>query len=109
MFGSEIFKVNPDLCDIFWEFDSNVPELARGYPRILHRSAYNARDKCISAMHRWHKSLDESPDSSTNATEEDYNHISGARIIRERHSAFAKMEPMSAQAKATEDLALLWA
>lgn len=108
MFGSLIFEENPDFCDDFWKFEAKVPELAKGYPRFLSLEAHKARDKCIASVKKWQTLLDEKRKSHDVASVSDYDPLLGSRLVQERHSAFAKMVPMEADARASEDLALIW-
>ena len=108
MFGSFIFEVNPEFCNDFWKFEGSVPELAKGLPRFLDHGAYDARDKCIASIARWQSLLDERRKGAGLKEDEDYDPTFGSRILQERHDAFAKMEPMNAKARASEDLALIW-
>ena len=108
MFGSFMFTVNPDFCEDFWRFENGVPDLAKGYPRWFNRASYTARDKCLASVHKWQELLKQKRLSQETVGDAAYHPIFGSEIVRKRHDAFSKMEPMSSDAWASEDLALIW-
>lgn len=112
MFGKQLFNVDPEFCDHFWTFEEGMPELAKGLPRLIYPKQYKARDVCLETIQKWQRRLDErrgsGSDSAHALLEEDYDDFFGSGIIKKRHAAFAKMEVMGADARASEDLALLW-
>lgn len=112
IFGTELFEIDPEFSEHFWDFEKGVPELAKGFPRFFYPKKYRARDICLKTMRAWHKRLDEyraaDPDRAANLSLQEYDDILGCRIVKKRHAAFAKMEVMSDDARASEDLALLW-
>ncbi|KAL8826675.1 MAG: hypothetical protein Q9191_003650 [Dirinaria sp. TL-2023a] len=107
IFGSSIFELNPEFSKDFAKFEAHVPELAKGYPRFLNRGAYKARDRCIAGVKKWQSFLNDQKRTGTVPCN-DYDPQFGSRLVQRRHSAFAKMEPMNADARASEDLALIW-
>lgn len=48
IFGEEMFKLSPNFCEEFWAFEKNVPDLAKGTPNWMNRTAIAARDRCLS-------------------------------------------------------------
>lgn len=112
MFGKGLFQVDPDFCDHFWRFEEGMPELAKGLPRLIYPKQYKARDVCLETLRRWQSKLDEQRtrnlETLCEQSTEDYDDFFGSAIVKRRHSAFAKMEVMGLDARASEDLALLW-
>ena len=111
VFGKRIFELNPSLCDDFWDFDSNVPDLAKGIPRWLSPGMYRARDRCLQSFVKWHSHLDKQRLEGTTKIDSKYDPVFGSELMQQRHKAFSNIsaEIVCAQAKASEDLALMWA
>ena len=108
MFGSGLLDVNPTFCTDFWAFESWVPDLAQGYPRWMKRQAYQSRDKCLENIKRWHRLLDIKRKSRDPGEVGTYHPMFGSEIVSKRHKAFSQMELMGPDARASEDLALIW-
>ena len=108
MFGPNILSLSPTLCEDFWKFDAGIPSLARGYPRWIIPATYQARDKCLASVKRWHNFVRQNFKSMTSRPERDYDPSSGAEIMRFRRNMYSKMEAMDADAEASEDLGLMW-
>ncbi|KAF9699651.1 hypothetical protein EKO04_002455 [Ascochyta lentis] len=112
MFGKQLFKIDPDFCDHFWRFEEGMPELAKSLPRFIYPKQYKARDVCLQTVRTWQRKLDEQrnrdPDAAYELSVKDYDDFFGSGIVKKRHLAFAKMEVMGVDARASEDLALLW-
>lgn len=113
MFGTHLFEVDPRFCEHFWEFEEGMPELAKGLPRWMYSKQYRARDRCILTVRQWQKSLgarrNDEPETAEELAKQEYDDFFGSAIVKKRHSAFSKMEPhMGPDARASEDLALLW-
>lgn len=112
MFGKHLFTVDPNFCDHFWKFEDGMPELVKGLPRFIYPKQYKARDICLASVRTWQRELDErrmsDPDAAFELSKHDYDDFFGSRMIMNRHSAFAKMNAMDADARASEDFALLW-
>ncbi|KAF2627925.1 hypothetical protein BU25DRAFT_448372 [Macroventuria anomochaeta] len=112
MFGKQLFDIGPNMCDRFWNFEEGIPEVAKGLPRFIYPKQYKVRDVCLETFWKWQRDLDErrhlDPDTAHELAKKYFNDFFGSGIIKKRHSAFAKMEVMGADARASEDLALLW-
>lgn len=112
MFGKQLFEIDPNFCDHFWQFEEGMPELAKGLPRFIYPKQYKARDVCLEAVRKWQRSLDKQraadSDVAYEQSKEDYDDFFGSGIVKKRHSAFANMDVMGVDARASEDLALLW-
>ncbi|KAF2662320.1 cytochrome P450 [Lophiostoma macrostomum CBS 122681] len=111
MFGKLIFQVSPRFCENFWRFEAGVPELAKGFPRWILRNQYRARDVCLADVRRWHETLDQRRLHAADPkvlSDNHYDDVFGSEVVKRRHAAFSRMELMGADAKASEDLALIW-
>ena len=111
VFGKRIFELNPSLCEDFWAFDSNVPDLAKGIPRWLASNKHKTRDRCIQSFLKWHFHLEEQTLKETISVNQEYDPVFRSKLIQQRHKAFSEISPsiMCARSKASEDLALMWA
>lgn len=108
MFGEQLFKLKPNFCEEFWAFEKSVPDLAKGVPQWMNRSAINARDRCLASVQEWGTYLEEQG-TKTPRCDPVYDPVFGSEIVQKRHDAFAKMPTMSSKAIACEDLGLIWA
>lgn len=108
MFGEQLFKLNPNFCEEFWAFEKTVPELSKGLPKWMNRSAIEARDRCLASVQEWGIYLREQA-SIRPRIDPVYDPVFGSEIVQKRHDAFAKMPAMSPKGIACEDLGLIWA
>lgn len=107
MCGSYILSLNPTFCEDFWNFDAGLPKLAKGYPRLLIPATYQARNKCLAHVKKWHLFLREHS-SRVESGDDSYDPELGAGIMRHRQKVYSKMEAIDADAMASEDLGMLW-
>ena len=109
MCGEYILSLNHKICDDFWEFDKGMPSLAKRFPRWLAPSAYAARDKCLENLKNWHRFIQQHlEDESTPAESTDWNQYYGTEFMKSRQKMWSKMEKMSPEAAASEDLGVIW-
>ena len=76
--GEHIFRLNPSWLSDFWEFDKNIPSLAKRFPQRLAPSAYSARDKCLGNFRKWHEYIEKK-----DATDKDLHW--GSEFMKSRH------------------------
>jgi hypothetical protein len=107
--GPHIFRLNPTFTDDFWTYMAHLPALTKGMPRMFYPAAFKARDKCLRAIEKWHQYAWENVDHSKDDDGVEYEEFFGARIMRVRYSYVKKMERMSDEARAAEDLAMIFA
>ncbi|KAI0407179.1 cytochrome P450 [Xylaria palmicola] len=107
--GPHIFRLNPGFTDDYWAYMSHVPALAKGFPRWVSPGAYRARDRCIRAIERWHKHAWANVDHARDDDSVEYEEYFGARIMRVRYAYAKKMDRMTDEARAAEDLAMVFA
>ena len=53
MCGVSFLKTFPDFPNDFWNFDGRMPSLLNGCPRWRMPKAWQARDRCLSAIKQW--------------------------------------------------------
>ena len=108
MCGPNLLAINPDLLEDFWTFIGYIPIYTRALPRWFNPDAYRVRDKVIAAIKNWHqfafeKSGLSKPDDAI------WDSYWGAKIMKERYTYSHKMSGMTADARAAEDLAIIFA
>ncbi|KAI0417227.1 cytochrome P450 [Xylaria grammica] len=109
VFGTKLLELNPSFVEDFWEFEINAPKLLHGMPRWLIPSAFRARQKLINSFIKWHAQAHSHLDcSESNPEQPDWEPNFGSRLIRMRQEGLLKMEPMDAEARASEDLGLMF-
>ena len=107
--GEHLFTLNRTFCQEFWEFDKGIPTLAKRFPRWIAPSAYAARDKCLKSVMVWHKFIQESlQNKSSIENPGEIARITGTEFIKSRQEMWSKMERMSAEGMASEDLGIIW-
>ncbi|OCL10073.1 cytochrome P450 [Glonium stellatum] len=110
MMGSKILELNPTLVEDFWNFDSNVPNYIRGFPRWIIPSAYKARDRLLASVKKWHAYAHEHSDCSKLGPDDpEWDPYFGTKLVKARQNYALKMKPMDADARASEDMGLLFA
>lgn len=107
--GDHIFRLCPDLCRDFWDFDEHLPDLISGKPRFMNRRALASRATMLRDVQIWHRHAKEKfdwddPELATAGWEPVY----GARIMRARQQMFKGLGN-SEEADASYDLGLIWA
>lgn len=108
MCGSYILSLNPTFCKDFWRFDAGLPNLAKGYPQWLIPATYQARNKCLAHVKKWHLFLRESKCIEESGDHGSFDAKLGAGIMRHRQKLYSKMDAIDADAMASEDLGMLW-
>ncbi|KAI8271235.1 hypothetical protein K4K58_000113 [Colletotrichum sp. SAR11_239] len=91
--GDQIFRLCPNLCKEFWEFDEALPSLISGTPKFLNGKALAARAVLLKNIKTWHNFARENFDwNDTEAVHAEWEPIYGARIMRERQKMFKNIE-----------------
>ncbi|MCJ1383803.1 hypothetical protein MMC17_006917 [Xylographa soralifera] len=107
--GENLLALNPTFCEDFWVFDKGLASLTKRFPRWVVPSAYAARDKCLAEVRIWHEFIQTNlEDESTNRIPNKISRIFGTEFIKSRQEMWRKMERMSPQAMASEDLGVIW-
>lgn len=108
--GSKILEMHPTLVEDFWTFDRNVPKFLRCMPRWLIPSAYRNRDTLLQKIKEWHAYAHEHSDCKRlGPGDQEWDQYFGHKIIKARQEYAMKMKPMTAEARASEDLGLMFA
>ncbi|RMZ90601.1 hypothetical protein DV736_g2165, partial [Chaetothyriales sp. CBS 134916] len=90
--GSEIFKHNPDLNELFWPFVDGT--LARLFQlgRFVAPDAYKALDTILDRWEQWYKHVQSQANRGhTTDADADWDPLTGARAIRARQRMYQKL------------------
>jgi hypothetical protein len=110
LMGSKILEMHPTLVEDFWTFDNNVPRFLRCMPRWLIPSAYRNRDRLLRMIKEWHAYAHLHSDCSDLGSEApDWDEYFGHKLVKARQAYALNMKPMTAQARASQDLGLMFA
>lgn len=110
LMGSKILDLDPNLVENFWKFDRNVPLFLRCLPRWMIPGAYAARDRLRASIKRWHAYANEHYDcNKTNKEDPEWDPYFGSKLVRARQAYSLNMKPMIADARACEDMGLMFA
>lgn len=89
LYGEHIFTVCPTFGEDFWAFYEALPTIAKGLPRWLSPSSYQARQKMLDNFQKWRTSCRESCNlKNTDLSDAEYHPTWGTQYIRrmvERH------------------------
>ncbi len=107
--GPHLFALNPDFTSDFWEFDSYVPSLFKLLPRWMVPAAYRVRDKLKTSLMKWHAFAEkhfyvELEKEQPQSWEEYFGH----RLMRERMIAHKGIDGYNDEARAANDLGMIW-
>ncbi|MCJ1463451.1 hypothetical protein MMC07_002058 [Pseudocyphellaria aurata] len=110
MCGSYLLSQYPTFVEDFWEFDRSVPTLFKALPRWMTPKPYKVRDRLLKAVKRWHKMAHENSDcTKIGADDAEWDPYFGSKLIRARQDYSLGMDFMNADARAAEDLGLIFA
>lgn len=105
--GSEFFKVYPDFIDDLMVFQQYVPDFLHLLPRWLIPRAYRVRQRLLNGVKRWHQHAHRNYDCSRLEPDDPiWEPFFGFKLMRSREHY--SMNTMSADARATEDLGLIF-
>ena len=109
VFGSRLLELNPSFVEDFWDFEFNAPGFLHAIPRWLMPRAYRVRDRLINSFVKWHASANSHFDCSKNGPDDlEWEPNFGSKLIRTRQDGLLRMGPMDAEARASEDLGLMF-
>ena len=109
MCGPYLIDLSPTFVEDFWVFDHNILSFFKGFPRFLMPRAWNARERCLQAVRKWHQFANESQSNGSNEEEDNVDLVFGTKYMRSRQRHFTKMEHIDGDAVASADLGLIWA
>lgn len=109
LFGTHLLRLNPGFEKDFWAYVDATPTLLKGLPRWMAPEAYKSRDKVLKAIEKWHRFAREKEDwrGSEREGEPEWGEYWGSKYLKKRQEFGEKMEGMSAEGLAAEDLALM--
>ena len=108
LFGTSFLHLSPSFPADFKEFHSGLFYLLLGYPRWMVPKAWDARERCLESIKKYHARLDEEKYEKTNHGEKK-DFICGSEFIRARERMHAKMKRLDADAIASSELGVIWA
>lgn len=107
--GSEFFKLNPDFIEDLLVFQQYIPDFLHLLPRWLIPTAYRVRKRLLQSVKRWHKHAHEHYDCSRLEPEDpDWEPYFGSKLMRAREHYSLNTPQMTPDARATEDLGLIF-
>lgn len=110
LFGLKLLELNPGLIDDLLIFTRHVPDFLRLRPRWLNPHAHQARKRLIQYVKRWHEYAQNHLDFADVSDEDpDWEPLWGSRLMRVRQQYEHKTGAMNADARACEDVSLIWA
>ncbi|RYP41932.1 hypothetical protein DL767_000669 [Monosporascus sp. MG133] len=107
--GSEFFRLNPSFVEDLLVFQQYIPDFLHLLPRWFMPRAYRVRKRLLEGVKRWHQYAHEHYDCSRLGPEDPvWETYFGSKLIRARENYSLNMKEMSAGARATEDLGLIF-
>ncbi|RYC55256.1 hypothetical protein CHU98_g10948 [Xylaria longipes] len=108
--GLEIFNVYPDIIEDLIVFQSHVPDMLYRMPRWLIPRAHQARKRLLGGIRRWHEYASQQSDIHKVAPDDpDWEPFFGTKLIKARQIYARKIAEMTSEARAAEDLGLIFA
>lgn len=108
MFGTHILRLNPNFAEEFWEFDRNIGSLFMGVPRWFKPQAHRAREKILERIKTWVIYTKKNCDIE-NVKDLDWEPFYGSRFNRERQGVLTMRGILDETARASDNLAFIWA
>lgn len=94
--GVSFLKSFPDFFADFWHFDGRMPTILNNWPRWIIPKAWQARDRCLSAMKQWRQQSNQ-------------ENFDGNGFYWRKWSYYSKMQGISDDGVASSDIGFLWA
>lgn len=111
LMGPRLLELSPELLDDFRIFDNNLLNFLFGRRRWMARAAYEARDRLLEAVARWHGEALEKAGANVDRTapeDPEFDMYFGSKLLRSRQSAMMKMG-LDGHDKASLDVGLMFA
>ncbi|KAF5230621.1 hypothetical protein FAUST_9712 [Fusarium austroamericanum] len=83
LFGTRIFDLNPDLINVYWQFDDIAGHLVWGLPKFLQRRSVATKDRLHSMTLKYVNSAWENFDWDSSESESPWDPHFGSRLCRE--------------------------
>ncbi|KAM0321290.1 hypothetical protein ACHAPQ_009513 [Fusarium lateritium] len=107
--GDKFLELSPEFLEEFWSFDFHLPNLFKRLPRWVVPKSYNARDRVLQSVLRYHEFGRQQLDfSDEDVLKKDWTPEFGARLMSARQKMF-KNVGISARGGAALDLGMMWA
>ena len=103
LYGPGLLATTPYFIEIFYDFDKYFPQLAKGVPKLLATSAYQARDRLHKSIMRW-RSIE-----LTSQTSQEHFADWSSRFFDHRTRLYNELDFLTAEGAASFDLAFLFA
>ncbi|KAF4969796.1 hypothetical protein FSARC_3021 [Fusarium sarcochroum] len=107
--GEHFFDLSPDFANEFWSFDYHLPNLFKRLPRWLIPKSYQARDRCLEGLLRYHEYGRQNVDfTDEEVLKKEWTPEFGAKLMSARQKMFARLG-FGARGAAALDLGMVWA
>lgn len=107
--GSKLQELHPTFVKDISTFHSYVPKFLHLLPRWLIPDAFRVRGRLLANIKAWHAYAHQHSDCNRIGAEDpEWEPYFGTKLVRRRQQYALKMKEMTADARATEDLGLLF-
>ncbi|KAI1484554.1 Pfs, NACHT and ankyrin domain protein [Biscogniauxia mediterranea] len=108
IFGPTLLRLNPDFIDDMWEFDDNIPWLARAVPSWIMPKPYQVREKIVSQFKRWYVYARQHFHESCISEDGDGDPFWGSYLTRYRQKSILQVKNHDDDMLARTDMGLVW-
>lgn len=107
--GPSLLELNPAFANDFWNYDKNVPWLARALPHFIIPNAYRTQKRLLYQLKNWYAYA--RSHFSTSSIDEDGNGdpFWGSEMMRSRQEFLLQVDGQDDDSLASSDLGLIWA
>ncbi|KAL6916309.1 hypothetical protein FSST1_007804 [Fusarium sambucinum] len=107
--GERFLELSPHFLEEFWSFDYHLPNLFKRLPRWVVPRSYQARDRLLECLFRYHQYGQQTLDfTDEKLLQKDWTPEFGARLMSTRQEMFKNIG-ISQRGGAALDLGLVWA
>lgn len=107
--GPQLVAQNPTFVEDLFEYDSAIPILSKGLPRLLYPKAYAIRDRMLSMIKRWYAFAKDNFTEDVVDADGDFDPFWGSEHMRHRQNVLRNVDNFDDDAMASSDLGLIWA
>ena len=108
LMGPSFLRLSPSLNDDFWDFVECLPVYMRGMPRIFNPEAHQRRERVLEGVKRYHRHAAQHA-GLAKPGDPIWDEHWGAKIMKERYTYSDNMKAITLDARASEDLTLIFA
>ena len=109
LFGPAFLKMNPTFNDDLWEFDRDIPWLARCLPQFLLPGPYRRRASLAAQVKKYHDYARENFTESSIGPDGDADPYWGSELMRHRHNKLPAVDGFDDDCLVAADLGFIWA